>query len=144
MYTTLFAVLAVGAIRGADEKESASGEVLARLAGTWDVVYVERGGHDQTKKGVTATFNKNGVALKGGGHKEDLVKLTLDPSKKPGWAEIEMPTTDGKSVKLRGVYRVSTNHFWICFNPDPAGKRPLSIETMNTANVLFVLKRPKK
>lgn len=95
----LFAAILFPLASGADEE---SDKAAKKLEGTYTVIEGIRSGKPEPKaKEIEAVIIKDGMMTIKGGKKEESVKITLDPSKKPAHIDIVPPR--GKK-NVQGIY----------------------------------------
>jgi len=128
------------------DKPTATGKEADRkneetIVGTWTVVSVEHGGHDEEVKQARMIFTADGkVTLTAPGKGEKGGTYKLDRAKKP--KELTISTDEGGTIK--GIYKLDGDDLTICAS-DKDGERPTEFATKEGSDAtLLVLKREKK
>lgn len=131
-------------ISRADEKDDAA----KKLNGNYEVIDVLVGGKtDDSKKDakIVFVFKDGTIAIKEGDKdKDETVKFTVDPSKKP--PHIDIMPTDNKSVP--GIYELKvadkTTTLAIAFAKGEGGDRPKDFEGKGKGEVVIKLRKKEK
>jgi uncharacterized protein (TIGR03067 family) len=154
MKHALIALFLVGSVAAADDKES--GKWLEKIAGSYSVVSLEKGGEpasaDFIKKfnSVTIKGNKLTISFKestdAGAKTEDkAATITVDPSKTP--VTIDLKADDGpkKNETVLGIVEVGDGTVKLCWGDGLNAKRPVdATSTKENKNFLITLKQIKE
>jgi RNA polymerase sigma-70 factor (ECF subfamily) len=115
-----------------------------KIVGTWAVISVEHGGHDEGGEeikearmifaaGGKVTWNSPAKGEKGGTYK-------LDPAKNP--KELTITTNEGDTIK--GIYKLDGDSLTICASEKDAARPTEFVTKEGLSAMLMVLKRTKK
>lgn len=144
MKCRLLAVLVIGLLlAAADQKEEAVQAELKKLAGTWNVVSMERAGQKAPEEQLKAIDLR--IVIQGNKLSAQAGKATsestfvIDPGKQPRTID----TTDRNNKLEKGIYRLEGDLLTICTS-ETGGERPTEFATKaGVAQLMFVLKRSK-
>src|SRR5262245_4336801 len=124
MKVRLLAALTVALLLAADADDAK--KELAKLAGTWDVVSVERDGKalpaDKAKGGTLTIKGDKYVVKIGETTIEGVYKL--DPSLKPKAIDAIRTNGDDKGKSLLGIFALDGDELKMCFNAPGNKDRP--------------------
>jgi uncharacterized protein (TIGR03067 family) len=142
--TKLVAILAVGLLFGADDKQADAKKDQEKLQGDWTLQSGERDGQQFPEDLVKAlkrniTGDKYVITRDG----ETLAKgtFTLDPAQKPKAIDIKL---EGVDKPVQGIYELEGDTFKLCYAA-PGEARPKEFATKaETGLTLAVWKKAKK
>ena len=138
------AALFVGLVCTARAQDDAA-KAAKKIEGSYQVVSATRGGKPDKKADEVKSFViKDGMITINDGMRDQAVKFTLDPSKKP--AEIEI--VDGPRT-IKGIYQTKDTdkglELTLAFNRGPAGDtRPTDFKGEGEGAVVLKLLRKKE
>jgi uncharacterized protein (TIGR03067 family) len=144
MKVRLFLALTVGLLLAADADDAK--KELEKLAGTWDVVSVERDGKAMPAdkvKGSTLTIKGDKYVVKLGDMTiEGIYKV--DPAQKPKAIDATRTNGDDKGKTLLGIFTLEGDDLKMCFNGPSNKDRPKEFNAKSgSGSALYVFKRSK-
>jgi uncharacterized protein (TIGR03067 family) len=137
----LFVAIACTAGRAQDDAAKAA----KKLEGTYEVVSFSAGGKadDKKKADVKSFVIKDGTITIVTGKRDEAVKFTLDPSKKPPHIDID----PGKDRPVPGIYEAKDTdkglELTIAFGDGPKAERPKDFKGDGERVVVIKLLRKK-
>ena len=128
--------------------DDAVGAELKALQGRWKAVALEAGGKRLPKDAVpdfTFIVGEGGKSIGKTSKTEYHSRMSVDPRKNPKTIDNAHETGAHKGKKQFGVYKLEGEKWTVCMTAPGAREkdRPKSLDTKDTANVVFVFERMK-
>lgn len=146
LFATLFALVAVAGLAGADEKAKFD---AAKLVGKWKFTEGTKSGMKVDEKNLAAevTIDKDTITIKGSGDEKHVMAYKIDATKSP--AEISLEGKEGPSMGTKGdgIIALDGDTLKLAYTtniPGFDGKKPTKFEsTADNKAFYFVLKKVK-
>ncbi len=148
MKKLLLAVLALGALAGADTSKTDAKKELKKLQGTWKVLTMERGGRVRdADEALGMVIAGDEFRLTKGDEVMSRGKLKIDASKTPRQADLEIAEDhEDRNVgkKALAIYSLDGSFLKLCVNRPGKSERPRAFSSPAGSQIVLVtLKREK-
>ncbi len=147
MRLALGSFLLVAFAAGAAAQDDAGKKLAKELEGKYELVSMAVDGKKLEAKAFADWRYevKDGKLIAVSGAKTDPINFALDPSKKPGWIDLEEVIPNGKNQKSYGIYKIENGEWTLCiYDADDATKRPKDFKSTDGMVVLMVFKKAAK
>lgn len=139
------AVLTVGLLLGAADKEDDAKSDQTALQGSWKIVALEKDGMREdieSDSQIRITIKGNRIVV----NDENELTFTLDPAATPRLIDFTQVKGDPEGRMIEGVYVLEKDTFKVCISQDESRKqRPTQVKTNpGDGTLVLVLHREKE